>query len=485
MLVDDGRPSLLKRFALGALLVVFAAASATAVAAFREVDRVVNAFKVQPELKLGTDLATTDPGKPQTIMLLGSDRRPKGSGDRLAGGARSDTIMLIRLDPHKDATAIMSLPRDLKVQIPGHGTDKLNAAYEIGGPRLTLRTVKKLTGLQVNHVINVDFRGFWAGVNALHCVYADVDRRYYNASAAYAYINLQPGYQRMCGRQALQYVRYRHEDTDLVRSARQQDFLRQAKQQVGVGKLIKDRDRLLKIFGHYTSSDIRSRKEVLRIIKLAVASVGQPIREVHFEGSITSGNEATNTPSYVVAGSRTVRKLTKQFLGVQETRGPRGTLGPRRRHRRSGGGDLGLENAAVAGKAQGVQAVQQGAGGRLPVLYPTLRTTGSLFAGPPRVYKIRSLGGTAYGSYRMVIKRGRLGEYYGLQATRWMHPPILDNPTETRKIGRRSYELHFDGDRLRLVAWRTSRAVYWISNTLLQSLSERQMLAIARSTRAL
>src|SRR5439155_112142 len=80
-------------------------------------------------------------------------------------------------------------------------------------------------------------------VNAIGCVYADVDRRYYNNSASFAYINLPPGYQRMCGRQALQYVRYRHEDTDLVRSARQQDFMRQAKQQIGVGGLIAKRDR--------------------------------------------------------------------------------------------------------------------------------------------------------------------------------------------------------------------------------------------------
>ena len=68
-------------------------------------------------------------------MLLGSDKRPKNAKDGGAGtGARSDTIILVRLDPDKKATALMSLPRDLKVQIPGHGTDKINAAYELGGP---------------------------------------------------------------------------------------------------------------------------------------------------------------------------------------------------------------------------------------------------------------------------------------------------------------------------------------------------------------
>jgi len=476
MLDDQTRPGLWKRLLIGAALVVFASAGATAVAAFREVDRVVNALRFQPELKLGTELAQTDPGKPQTIMLLGSDRRPKNNREGAMPGARSDTIILVRLDPSKKATAMMSLPRDLKVQIPGHGTDKINAAYDAGGPRLTLKTVKALTGLRINHVVNVDFRGFWAATDAIGCVYADIDRRYFNNTPGFAYIDVQPGYQKMCGRKALQYVRFRHEDNDLVRSARQQDFIRQAKQQVGVGKLINDRDKLVRIFGRYTTSDIRSRAEVLRLLKLAVFSVDQPVREVHFEGKIG--------PSYVTASSAKVQKLAQEFLGVEESRGPRGVLKPKGKRRRSARG-INLERTDAAGKDQALQAVQQGAGVRLPVYYPTLRTRASLFAGPPRVYRLRDLEGRRRGAYRMVIKRPLVGEYYGLQGTTWRRPPILEGVAEKRRYGRRTFELHHDGDRLRLVAWRTRKAVYWVSNTLLLTLSERQMLAIARSTRQL
>ena len=470
---ESSGPSILKRLLIGAALVIFASAGATSVAAFHEVDRVVNALKQQPQLRLGTELARTDPGKPQTLMLLGSDRRPRINQEG-ASGARSDTIMLVRLDPSKDATALMSLPRDLKVDIPGHGVAKINAAYEYGGPKLTLKTVKKLTGLSINHVINVDFRGFWAATNALGCVYADIDRRYFNNAPGFAYINIEPGYQKVCGRHALQYVRFRHEDTDLVRSARQQDFLRQAKQQVGVGKLINERSRLVKIFGRYTTSDIRSRGEVLRLLKLAVFSVGRPIREVHFEGSIG--------PSFVTTTSAKVQKLVRQFLGVRQSRGPRGRLKPKGHHK---GGDLGLEKADVAGKEQAVQAVQAGAGRSLPVYYPTVRTRGALYAGPPRVYKMRGLDGRLYGAYRMVLKRGLVGEYYGVQGTTWKKPPILDDTSDRRTIGGRTYEFHFDGDRVRLIAWRTKKAVYWISNTLLLTLSQRQMIAIARSARHL
>ncbi len=153
---DSNRPGLWKKLLLGAVLVIFAAASATSVAAFREIDKVVDALDQNEDLKLGGQLAKSDPGKPQTILLLGSDKRPDDATDGGAGtGARSDTIILVRLDPGNQATALMSLPRDLKVEIPGYGVDKINAAYSLGGPRLTTKTVKQLTGLSINHVINV------------------------------------------------------------------------------------------------------------------------------------------------------------------------------------------------------------------------------------------------------------------------------------------------------------------------------------------
>jgi LCP family protein required for cell wall assembly len=483
MLEDIPRPGLWKRLLVASLLVVFAAAGATAVAAFHEVDKIVDKLELGPELKLGKGkLATTDPGKPQTIMILGSDRRPKNNSEGALGGSRSDTIMLVRLDPDKKATAIMSLPRDLKVEIPGHGPDKINAAYEFGGPALTLETVKAVTKLPINHVINVHFNGFWRAVNAVGCVYADIDRRYYNDSAEYSYINVQPGYQRLCGTKALQYVRFRHEDTDIVRAARQQDFLRQTKQQITASTLFENQDRLMTIFGRNTSTDaaLRSRKEVLRLLKLALFSATQPIQEVRFRGTLGA--------TYVETTEAQMRQMTHEFLNVEDTPGPRGQATkkvkrPKRRQKLRVVG--GLEDATSFGKDQAIQAVQAGAGKTLPALYPTLRLHGSVYAGPPRVYKLRGTDGKRYGAYRMVLQTSRAGEYYGLQGITWRNPPILEGVTETRKIGRRTYELAYDGDRLRLVAWRTPRAVYWISNTLLLSLDEKQMLAIARSVRAL
>jgi LCP family protein required for cell wall assembly len=473
-----------RRILIGSALLIVITATATSVAAWREIDRVVAAFDQGRNLKLDKYLAEAEEGKPQTIMLIGSDRRADTAQDGSAG-ARSDTIILVRLDPSKKATALLSLPRDLKVRIPGYGTDKINAAYSLGGPELTLRTVKEVTGLSVNHVINVNFGGFKDAVNELGCAYVDIDRRYYNDNTGpepdYATIDVKQGYQRLCGPDALDYVRYRHEDTDIVRAARQQEFLRQMKQQIGVGKLFAKRADLIKIFGRNTESDIRGRKHVLRLLKLAIASAQHPFREIHFKGSIGV--------SYVTASSDVMKDLTADFLGLKATSGPRGKLKPSGGHERDLNKEpagFGLENAEAAGKDQALQLVAQGQ--RFPAFYPRLRTQRALYAGAPRFYRIpvgKRRAPRWFPAYRMVIKRGLIGEYYGVQGTTWKDAPILRDASEKREIGGRTFELHFDGDRLRMVAWRTDRGAYWVQNTLLQTLTEKQMMAIAKSTRTL
>ena len=486
---DLPRPSFWKRLLPGALVVLVASAAATSVAAFNEVDKIVSAIGLGEKLEI-EGIAETEPGKPQTIMLIGSDKRNKTANDA-GSGARSDTIMLVRLDPDREGTALMSLPRDLKVEIPGHGTDKINAAYSLGGAQLTFQTVRKLTGLSINHVINVDFEGFVKGINSIGCLYLDIDRRYYNdgiAATDYAPIDLQAGYQKLCGRDALDYARFRHEDSDLVRSARQQELLREAKHKLGISRLIGDREELLRIFGKYTQSDLGDdTAEVLRLIKLALFSLDQPIQEIHFEGRITAGDVEAGVPSYVEASDATVRKLTRQFLGIQDTPGPRGELAPERGKKRKKRQDSNLEDATGEGQDQAAQAAAlgQGVGSRLPVFYPTKRTLGGLYAGPPRVYRLPAPDHKRHPAYRMVIKRGLVGEYYGLQGTTWRDPPILAAPSEERTIGKRSFKVQYDGDRVRLVSWSTPKGVYWISNTLLQTLNEREMLDIARSTRTL
>jgi hypothetical protein len=139
----------------------------------------------------------------------------------------------------------------------------------------------------------------------------------------------------------------------------------------------------------------------------------------------------------------------------------------------------GMQAAGMGAEDEAVQLAT-----KLPfsVYYPKVAVSGaSLLPDHSRAYDIYDRGGHKYRAYRMVFKTDDLGQYYGVQGTSWAGPPILDNPSERRKIGGRTYELFSDGSRLRLVSWRSGKAVFWVSNTLLSSLTNQQMLALARS----
>ena len=471
---------MLKRFLIGALLIFATTAAATTSSVLIFFEQTAAKFK---HVNTGHELTAVSAGSPQTIMIVGSDRRY--ADKKLGLKARSDTILLVRLDPDK-GVAFLSMPRDLKVNIPGHGVDKINAAYTLGGPKLTIKTVKKITGLKINHYVDVNFHGFAEGVDAIGCVYVDVDRRYFNNNSGlgygqqYAVIDVMPGYQRMCGQRALQYVRYRHTDTDIVRNARQQDFLREMRAKMSVGKLIKKHSKLIDIFARNTASDIQSAGSLRKILRLALAVVSKPINQVRFDVRIG--------PSYVYASSDQTRRAVRQFLRVEPGKGPltkERKKAPNARHskkKRRHRLNANLLNFTITGREQAALADRYL---RFPVYYPRLLVRGSSYIDAPRVYRLTDLDGNRRSAYRMVVSTGFIGEYYGVQGTNWLDPPILENPSEIRQVGRRSFMLFYSGDRLRRVAWRTKRGVYWVSNTLLQTLSSGEMIGIARSlTRA-
>jgi len=171
------------------------------------------------------------PDQPITALVVGEDRRP---GE---GVGRSDTMMLVRVDPRTESIATMSFPRDLVVNVPGYGRRPINEAFQIGQEPLALETVKELTGVSVNYLVPVDFRAFQRIVGTFGGVWLPIDRRYYNKNAGtaatnYANIDIQPGYQLVRGRDALAFARYRHTDSDIIRMARQQTFVREFKKRV-------------------------------------------------------------------------------------------------------------------------------------------------------------------------------------------------------------------------------------------------------------
>lgn len=179
------------------------------------------------------------PGHAAIALVIGYDHR---ANEAASIPSRSDTVMLIRTDPSNHTVSMMSFPRDMIVNIhcPGQAifTGKINSAYATCGSKGTVQTVADMIGLPINYLITVNFRGFKQIVNRLGGVWIDVDRRYFNDNAGlsptfgYAKINLQPGYQRLTGGSALDYVRYRHSDSDLFRVARQQQFVKAMKYQL-------------------------------------------------------------------------------------------------------------------------------------------------------------------------------------------------------------------------------------------------------------
>jgi LCP family protein required for cell wall assembly len=473
--------SLLWRFALGGLLMVVLTAAATATAGLLAIKDVAERI---PKIAQDVPVEPTKPGKPQTILLLGSDRRYVDRHQKNA--ARSDTIMLIRLDPHQEATTMLSIPRDLKTLIPGYGYEKINAAYSLGGPKLTLRTVRELLDVKINHVINVNFSGFRKAVDLVGCVYTDVDRRYFHSNAGqpvaaqYAEIDIHPGYQKLCGQQALDYVRFRHADSDIVRAARQQDFLRQAKDQIGSSSLIHHSGKLIDIFTKSTEADrqLATIGGLERLVKLALFSAGHPVRQVPFPAQFAHDTLPDGTPvDYVTADPAAVSATVQSFLHGA----PKKAHKHKRRHRSRTKVPSLLVNVASANKDLVAPSAARHALG-FPIYFPTRATAASKPSNvdSPRLYTLRDRADRRHHAYRLVfVQNEDQGQYYGIEGTDWRTPPLLSHPTGHRTVNGRRLALFREGSSLRTVAWRTKRAVYWVSNTLGNSLTNDQMIGIA------
>jgi polyisoprenyl-teichoic acid--peptidoglycan teichoic acid transferase len=118
----------------------------------------------------------------------------------------------------------------------------------------------------------------------------------------------------------------------------------------------------------------------------------------------------------------------------------------------------------------------------LPVYFPKARLSrGGYVKDSPRSYDIYDRNKRKYRAYRIVLAQGENGQYYGVEGMTWKAPPILDDPDDEVRMRGRTYQRYFDGRKLRLIAWKTDRGVYWVANTLSKRLTNRQMMDIARS----
>jgi hypothetical protein len=310
------------------------------------------------------------------------------------------------------------------------------------------------------------------------CVYMTVDRRYYHVNEPggeqYFEIHLQPGYQQLCGQEALEFVANRHEDSSLTRDARDQRFLLAVKGQYG-SSAFENREKLEQIFGKAVETDLHGTDQVLQLLELLAESAGKPVRQVPFHVNLF--------PSYDTATPQQIQEAVSAFMGgtaALPTHQLNHAVHATHPHRlpASTASTLSPTPSATIAEARAKAA-------HLPFTVEAPRyqqTTAEAAPDLVRRYDILGPGHRLYPAYVIVVDHGGLGDYYDVQGTTWSEPPLLSNPTEQIPVGSRHYQLFYDGEHIKTIAWHEGGATYWIENTLTNSLSPQIMVAIAEQT---
>ena len=224
--------------------------------------------------------------------------------------------------------------------------------------------------------------------------------------------------------------------------------------------------------------------------------------EVSVDDVASAAGIARRTLFRYYASKNAIRGAVTDFLGFKPSGGPRGALDLPSNEARSGSSkgskkkkkaqnqphapptpepqSDGLVDAAAFSQEMG-KSVARKVGAAFQVFYPRRLPSGSIYVQRPRVYHLRDTSGGMHEAYRMVMQIPQ-GDYFGVQGIRgWSDPPILDEPSESRTMSGRQYDIYLDGDRVRMIAWHQGDNTYWVANSLLQTLTNDQMLGIARS----
>ena len=488
---------LARRFLAATICIVVLAGAATYVVVRNEVNKVVEALGQNKPVSLAPKvLIPTSTGQPETLLLVGNDER-KAPKDNPSGAVlpHSNEMLLVRVDPSKPTISMLSIPRELQVTFTAPNgaliTNRINSAYTYGyeegggtsgGVKLMLETIKSLLGITVNHVFVTDFKRFEHAVDEMGCVYMTVDKRYYHSNSEpgaeqYFEINLKPGYQRLCGQQALEFVANRHESTSLIRDARDQRFLLDAKAQYGPG-LFGNRERFEKVLGKAVQTDLHGEEQVLDLLELLAESAGKPVRQVPFHVNLL--------PTYDTATPQQLQEAAHSFMAgtaaIPKHKLNSAVRSVKSSHHRSATSALSLTPTPSSTVDLALVAAP-----RLPFPLEApqyQKTTAESAPDELLLYGIQSPNGRRrYPSYVIVVDDGELGQYYDIQGTSWTGLPLLSDPSQSVRIGSRTYSLFYDGEHIKTVAWREGRGIYWIENTLTYSLSPEEMVAIARTTR--
>ncbi|MDQ4005962.1 MAG: LCP family protein [Actinomycetota bacterium] len=259
--------------------------------------------------------------EPRNVLVLGNDSRAGLSEEQQAafgteesvGGQRTDTIILLSIDPAREQAVVVHFPRDLRVAIPGHGTDKINAAYEYGGADLVVRTVQAFAGLRVHNYMEIDLAGFQKVVNTLNGVKICVDRAMHDPLAGLDIPSA--GCYLMDGEEALAFVRARHVEGDLIpdfsRIRRQQQFMRAMMSRVmSLGTLL-DEQVIRDVVSAVTTDDTLSATDLIELgRKLQALAQEDPTGAESLDLRVIPGTTQTiGDVSYVLAEQPETRDL--------------------------------------------------------------------------------------------------------------------------------------------------------------------------------
>ncbi len=498
-----------KRFALAALLIAALSGTATATVALNKVNQLAaEVFPTLSHIQAPKGLITPEyEGGPQTFLVLGTDRRAQSDDafDR-EDPPHSDTILLVRFDPGHGQTTLVSIPRDLLVTIrtkegQDYADQKINAAYTIGsrlggsaeGSLLAAETIKRevFPQLRLNGIVDVNFAGFIRLVDTLGCAYVMVDHRYYNENNGspetdYTSINLEPGYQKLCYENALDYVRYRHTDSDFVRVARQQDFLRDLREQIDPGDILGQLDTVAKAVGHaITTTFPASASELIELAKLIAFSQDKPLKQVKFQSS--NENAVINGGSYVTSTPQLEQATLEEFEGNTHEEGE-GSSGSQPVHTSSSHTHyhphLITPSSAGMVPTSGEQEVVKAAlGVPFRVLYPAYQTAPAQQV-QTRQYALRDEHGGLHQAYVVVWQQNGIDGYYDFEGTNWLNPPLFAHARE-RILHGHKYLLVYDGAHIHVIGWRQGNVIYWVTNTLLEDLTNDQMWVVAKTAQSL
>ena len=245
--------------------------------------------------RLDLDLVAPEPMEPYTLLIMGFDVED--------GVSRSDTIILTRIDPRAGKVWMISIPRDLRVDLPGYGYNKINAAYVYGGEQMAVDTVEELTGVDINHYMGIEMEGFMAIVDAMGGAEIDIPMQIIDPDGTYP--TLEPGLQTLSGEMALHFVRIRKAfaDSDYTRMRNQQVFFKSLANQVA-GMSATQIPGVVKSATPYLSTDM-SLTELVR--------TARDLRDIGAANVYTDTLPTEIIPGYLVIEPRGFEELMRRF----------------------------------------------------------------------------------------------------------------------------------------------------------------------------